>query len=98
MIQQYLSMHVERGRNSARRMHYDYWSSRLSWIPGLDAAQKLILSSFKGLGAWLDAGPAVKVVLPQAWAARISDYYRESNARLAERTKLDLGRYGYPLK
>lgn len=97
-VQQYISTHVERARNSARRMHYDYWSSRLSWVPGLSAIQRLILSSFKGLGAWLDAGPAAIVALPEVWAAQISDYYREGNSKLAERTKLDLRRYGYPLQ
>ena len=97
-VQEYVSKHVERARNSARRMQYDQWSSRLSWIPGLAAIQALILSSFKGASAWLDAGPAATVDLPEAWVARISDYYRESNSQLAERTKLDLGRYGYPVR
>lgn len=97
-VQQYISTHVERARNSARRMHYDYWSSRLAWVPGLNAMQTLILSSFKGLSAWLDAGPSATITLPEAWVTQISDYYRESNSKLAERTKLDLRRYGYPLR
>lgn len=95
-VQQYVATHVERARNSARRMHYDRWSSRLSWVPGLSSMQALILSSFKPVSAWLDAGPAATVDLPEAWIARISNYYHESNTKLAERTRLDLGSYGYP--
>jgi hypothetical protein len=96
-VQECVSNHVERTRNSARRMQYDQWSSRFFWIFGLASPQTRILSSLKGVSTWLDAGPAATVDLPDAWIAQISDYYSEGNSQLAERTKLDLRRYGYPL-
>lgn len=89
--------HVERRRYSTRRFFYDRWVSRLSVIPGLRNFQAEILRSFPALNGWLDSGTPAKIELSEIWGQRISDYYRQSNTRLAEMTGLDLARYGYPL-
>lgn len=96
-ILKYMAGHVERRRNTGRRMAYDRWVSRLSVIPGFAASQAAVLRLLPFVNRWLDDGPPAKISLPKIWEQRVSDYYRRSNANLAKMTGLDLARYGYPL-
>ena len=89
--------HVERRRNTGRRMLYDLWVSRLSVIPGFAASQMAMLRLLPAVTKWLDDGPSAKIALPKIWEQRVSDYYRRSNGNLVKMTGLDLARYGYPL-
>ena len=93
----HMANHVERRRNTGRRMVYDRWVSRLSLIPGFTASQAALLHFVPFVHKWLDDGPPAKISLPTTWEQRVSDYYRCSNANLAKITGLDLARYGYPL-
>lgn len=93
----YMSNHVERRRNSGRRLFYDRWVSRMSAIPGFKDLQATLLHSMPALNDWLDSGSPAKIELPEIWKHRISDYYCLTNARLVEITGLDLARHSYPL-
>jgi len=96
-ILEYMANHVERRRNTGRRVLYDRWVSRLSAIPGFKAANSAILQLIPGVNDWLDDGPPAQIELPEVWRRKISDYYRCSNANLAKMTGLDLACHGYPL-
>lgn len=94
----YMSNYVERRRNSGRRLLYDRWVSRISGtIPGFNDLQATLLHSMPTLNDWLNSGDSAKIELPEIWKHRVSDYYRQTNANLAEVTGLDLARYGYPV-
>jgi hypothetical protein len=96
-IVKYMAEHVERRRNTGRRMAYDRWVSRLSMIPGFTASQRAVLRLLPAVNRWIDDGPPAKVLLPAIWEQRVSDYYRHSNSNLAKLTGLNLARHGYPL-
>jgi len=90
--------HKERSRNSARRMRFDRWVSRWSWVLGGAAFFSAASRNFPPLLRWLESGPSANISLPDDWGAKISDYYRDTNSRLAARTGLDLGGAGYPVR
>lgn len=92
-----MANHVERGRNSGRRVLFDRATSELSVIPGLRKTQEAILRSLPSVNSWLDRGPPARVELAFTWKNKISEYYRQGNVRLAEVTGLDLASHGYPL-
>ncbi len=46
---------------------------------------------------YLEGGHGARVELPREWLARIEDYYRNDNRRLAERFGLPLQSHGYPI-
>ena len=43
------------------------------------------------------AGAEAKVELPGSWVAKMEQYFRDDNRRLAQEWGLPLGKYGYPL-
>jgi len=46
---------------------------------------------------YLEGGPRAEVSLPPDWLHRIVEYYRSDNRKLAERFKLPLREYDYPM-
>lgn len=96
-IGSYMASHIERRRHSVRRMNYDKLISQASVIPGLEKSLAALFRYAVPLREWVDSGPPARIELPEIWRARIANYYRKTNASLAEMTGLDLAQYGYPL-
>jgi hypothetical protein len=46
---------------------------------------------------FLAAGAEAKAQLPGSWVAKMEQYFRDDNRRLAQDWNLPLGKYGYPL-
>lgn len=93
-----VASHKERPRNSARRMRFDRWASRWSLFSRGAAFHSSVGRTFPPLLRWLESGPPADISLPCDWGAKICDYYRDANSRLAARTGLDLGHAGYPVR
>lgn len=92
-----VASHRERPRNTARRTRFDRWKARWSWVPGVEVLHGSLGRVCPPLQRWVDSGPSADIFLPDEWKAKIVEYYRDSNFRLAQKTGLDLARAGYPV-
>jgi hypothetical protein len=74
-----------------------YVRLRSSFLPNTSLGTFLPPRLRKAWRRYLDKGKPSKAELPAEWQARIEEYYRSDNRKLAERFNLPLQDCGYPM-